>query len=484
MSKEIYILHQKDLRVQDNRALFEANNAGTPIPFVIIDPYYFKNTKICNSRRLFYLESVKSLSDQYYSLGIKLLIYYGKSKKVIDKMTENEKITIYLNYTYGDSYDKARIEYIKNHTTLKTFNDTALIETGRTTEWSEKAQNYFDSETYTVSKIKLKHNKHSENTIEEIHNKLMVSPDKHTIEKGGSEEAEKLLSKFLENLHLYPKNISKPFGAEIYNSRLSTHITLGTISVKQIYKRVNQLDIKQKRFYKSRLFWNQHFIQKFVDNPSLIEKSANPVYRYNYNKIYFYNKDYIKAWQEGKTGYPLVDASMRALVKTGFINFRMRAMVASFYCFILKQDWKTGADFMYSHLLDADIAINYSQWQMQAGQVGVHPNRIYNPTKQIHDNDFDCKFIKKYVPELREVNNDIIKMAPEGRINSFFKNEYILPIVDFTNEAKKAREIYTEINKTAFKEVSKNANLRKRLSLASVGQKRIKKKEMPETKIV
>lgn len=144
----------------------------------------------------------------------------------------------------------------------------------------------------------------------------------------------------------------------------------------------------------------------------------------------------------------MVDASMRALVQTGWLNFRMRAMCASFYSYILKQWWKNGADFFYRHLIDADVAINYYQWQMQSGLIGVHANRIYNPTKQVKDNDPDGKFIKKYVPELRNVPTEFIaepwKMPEriQKKHGIVIGEDYPEPIADYEREARKAREFF------------------------------------------
>jgi deoxyribodipyrimidine photo-lyase len=126
----------------------------------------------------------------------------------------------------------------------------------------------------------------------------------------------------------------------------------------------------------------------------------------------------------------------------------MRAMCASFYSYILKQWWKEGADHFYKHLIDADVAINYYQWQMQSGLVGVHANRVYNPTKQVGDNDPEGDFIRKYVPELRDVPTEFIdepwKMPEriQERCGIIIGEDYPERIVDYEREARKAREFF------------------------------------------
>ncbi|PSH01945.1 MAG: deoxyribodipyrimidine photolyase, partial [Nanohaloarchaea archaeon QH_8_44_6] len=204
-----------------------------------------------------------------------------------------------------------------------------------------------------------------------------------------------------------------------------------------------------------RIAWQKHFQRKIQSNPKLFEEAINPVYQ-DLNKENF-DEEKIRAWKNGETGFPLVDASMRALVETGWLNFRMRAMTASFFSYIMKQWWKTGADFFYRHLIDADVAINYYQWQMQSGLVGVHANRIYNPTKQVKENDPNGKFIRKYVPELRAVPDEYIaepwEMPEKAQQKCGVRigKNYPERIVDYEREARKVREFFKRKAPEAYK---------------------------------
>ncbi|ADJ16669.1 deoxyribodipyrimidine photolyase [Halalkalicoccus jeotgali B3] len=166
---------------------------------------------------------------------------------------------------------------------------------------------------------------------------------------------------------------------------------------------------------------------------------------------------------------------MRALTETGFLNFRMRAMVASFFSYILKQWWRIGADFMYYHLIDADPAINYAQWQMQCGLVGCHPNRIYNPRKQVRENDPAGEFIREYVPELQNLSTTFLE-RPEKTplhvqeqsgvtIGDTSDAVYPYPIVDFEREATLAREQFND-RADAAREALQDPDVRRRASLS------------------
>ncbi|MGB5943666.1 MAG: FAD-binding domain-containing protein [Leeuwenhoekiella sp.] len=210
---------------------------------------------------------------------------------------------------------------------------------------------------------------------------------------------------FNERVRFYSEYISKPENSRYGCSRLSPYIAWGCLSIREIYQRSMQLKKtspykKQLNAFNSRLRWQAHFIQKFEMEPR-IEFEA-------FNKGYLtmeqpYREDYVTAWKEGRTGYPLVDASMRAVRATGYLNFRMRTMSVSFLLHHLFQHFTTGAHYLAQMFLDFDPGIHYPQFQMQSGFTATNTIRIYNPTKNAHDHDADATFIKKWVPELREL---------------------------------------------------------------------------------
>jgi deoxyribodipyrimidine photo-lyase len=193
----------------------------------------------------------------------------------------------------------------------------------------------------------------------------------------------------------------------------------------------------------SRLHWHCHFIQKFEDECSmefeLVNKSYNSIQKTR-------NEAYIKAWQDGKTGVPLVDACMRCLVQTGFINFRMRAMVVSFFVFNLWQDWRD-LHFLARQFLDYEPGIHYPQIHMQAGITGVNTVRIYNPIKNSENHDSEGIFIKKWCPELTDIPSHLLHEP--WKLNAFEQEiynckigiDYPKPIVDLESTRKYASDI-------------------------------------------
>ena len=154
----------------------------------------------------------------------------------------------------------------------------------------------------------------------------------------------------------------------------------------------------------------------------------------------------VLAWQKGETGYPLIDACMRSLHATGWINFRMRAMLASFSAYHLWLHWRRPAVFLAKHFLDFEPGIHYSQFQMQSGTTGINTVRIYSPIKQVLDQDPEGSFIKQWVPELARVPPK--QIAEPHKLSSMEQNlfgvkigrDYPEPIVDHQQAYKAARE--------------------------------------------
>ncbi len=441
------VWHRRDLRTHDNRALKKAGENAAPV--YILDPEWLEDELVSDARIEFLMESLKDLNRQYREKGSHLALLHGNPVEKLEELRDEGHEVFFnmdANHFQQERERQARKEF-------RAFPDSAVETSGRgeVEEWEVKVKKWFQKDMIEAPEKISGNPLETDVSLDEIREEYDIDPEKENFGRGGTREARKRLEEFLERIERYSGCISSPSKAESSTSHLSPYIRYGCISPREVHqeaerKKYEVENTQSVKMFMDRVFWQQHFDQKIEDNPKLFEEAINPVY-FDLNKDN-YDEENIQAWKKGETGYPLVDASMRALRETGWLNFRMRAMCASFFSYILKQWWKIGADHFYKHLIDADVAINYYQWQMQSGLIGVHANRIYDPTKQVEENDPDGKFIRKYVPELRQVPDDYVaepwKMPEETqkRSGSEIGRNYPEPIVNYEREARKAREFF------------------------------------------
>jgi deoxyribodipyrimidine photo-lyase len=264
----------------------------------------------------------------------------------------------------------------------------------------------------------------------------------------------------------YRSAISSPLSAEEGCSRLSAHLAFGTLSMRCVHHateaRIAQAKVsahpQERRFahalrgFAGRLRWHCHFMQKLEDEPKIEFENFARVF--DGLREADFNVNHFNAWCSGQTGYPMVDACMRSLVATGWLNFRMRAMLVSFASYHLWLHWRQTGLFLARQFLDFEPGIHWSQMQMQSGTTGINTLRIYSPTKQAQDQDPEGVFIRRWVPELAQVPLSLLPTpwlmdaAQQQRAGCVLGRDYPLPVVNDREAVKAAKDRLYGVRRT------------------------------------
>jgi deoxyribodipyrimidine photo-lyase len=241
---------------------------------------------------------------------------------------------------------------------------------------------------------------------------LGVAEPTQTVPPAGEAAALATLQDFLAGRgRNYRRALSSPLSAESGCSRLSAYLAFGMVSMRQVHQATeatiattpDRTLAHALRGFAGRLRWHCHFMQKLEDEPQIefrnfarVFDGLRPGDGVNTDEMHAAR---FQAWCAGRTGYPMVDACMRSLVATGWLNFRMRAMLVSFSAYHLGQHWREPGLFLARQFLDFEPGIHWSQMQMQSGTTGINTLRIYSPAKQAHDHDPEGIFVRRWVPE-------------------------------------------------------------------------------------
>ena len=474
-----------DLRLEDNQAFIEATKNGNVLPIFIFDKNYYKIDTSSSFHLKFCEDSLKDLNQSLKNLyNSKINIYYGDTTEILKNISKKFNISeIYSHHVFKNNYlskiDGKISKFFKECNIQWYLFNQFGIQLGKRDRyrWSYN-WNKFINQPVLEKRVNCNfiidpdHNKNCAISTNFIDDKL--------IQEGGRKNAVKLLNSFLGNRSdNYQKEMSSPITGEKSCSRLSPYITYGNISLREIYRATKQklnedISIVKKKSliaFKSRLAWHCHFIQKLYDEPEIEFKNLNSAF--DGLREDDFNPYYYDAWKNGNTGYPFIDACMRYLKLNGWINFRMRAMLVSFASYQLWLDWKKTSKHMAKLFTDYEPGIHYSQFQMQSGTTGINSIRIYNPIKQSIDQDPDGNFIRKWVPELKNVQGKLIhepwKMTyiDQKSISIELGKNYPLPIIENNKATKIAKDKIWKVKKSKEAKLLSSQILIKHASLSS-----------------
>jgi deoxyribodipyrimidine photo-lyase len=439
---------KRDLRLADHPALLQALGTGDAVlPLYILEPALWRQPDMSQRQYLFLAESLHELACALERRGSPLVIRSGDAVQVLEGLRRQFPLKglwshqeTWNGWTY--TRDRQVLAWARQHGI----------------PWSEPPQNGvvrrlknrdgWAAGWYRQMATLILPSPTALRPLPDICSEILPSPQALGLaddgctarQPGGRVEGLRLLHSFLQQRGVrYTREMSSPVPAFEACSRLSPHLAFGTLSLREVFQATEQrvqdlrgLSPEERgtwgsslRSFSGRLRWHCHFMQKLEDAPRIEFENFHSAY--DGLREPDFREDYFDAWKAGRTGYPMIDACMRALTATGWLNFRMRAMLMSFASYHLWLHWREPALHLARLFTDYEPGIHYSQAQMQSGTTGINAIRIYNPIKQGLDQDPSGVFIRQWIPELRDLP---LALLHTPWVRPDLCNGYPQPIVD------------------------------------------------------
>lgn len=456
---------KRDLRVADHEPLARAAAQGPVLPLYIVEPGLWRQPDASGRQWAFLREALASLRDELAALGQPLVVRHGDAVEVLRELIrQNPTVEVWSHQETGNAWTFARDRAVDGMLRERGIPWHQLRQHGVVRgrhdrdRWSQQWERLMRKPLFAPPALRPLAGI-VPGTLPDWPTDALARDDCPGRQSAGRMFAEQALHGFLlargERYHL---EMSSPLTAGQSCSRLSAHLASGALSVREVVQatRHRRARIRLTRHaeattwsralaaFEGRLHWHCHFIQKFESEPRIEHENlqhATDGLRGNEP-----DPGRLAAWVRGETGWPFVDACMRALAHSGWINFRMRAMLTSVASYQLWLHWREPALHLARQFVDYEPGIHWSQVQMQSGTTGINTLRIYNPVKQSHDQDPDGTFIRTWVPELFAVDRQWIHspwrmpVSVQRRCGVRVGSDYPAPLVDHLASARLARQ--------------------------------------------
>ena len=452
---------KKDLRLADHEALWAAAQAAhataTPIlPLYICEPEAWRQPDSSGRHFAFLLESLKDLDQALQAHGHKLIYRTGGAVEIFRALHETLGIAaIYSHQETGNNYTYQRDKDVSSwakahHIPLHEYAQNGVIRGLKSRYgWAQKWHAQMSKPCFAIPALPASPTIDAGALPPAAALSIAADPCPER-QIGGRKAGTELLQSFLsargEN---YRRAISSPDTAATSGSRLSPYLSFGCLSMREVYQTTMSRRSEAPKggwsqslsSFTSRLHWHCHFMQKLEDEPDIEFRNFHPAY----DGVRGHDARRFEAWASGQTGYPMIDACMRSLIASGWLNFRMRAMLVSFASYHLWLDWRAPALHLARLFTDYEAGIHYSQIQMQSGTTGINVMRIYNPIKQSQDQDPNGRFIRRWIPEIAHLPDHLIHtpwLVPH-RVA-----DYAPPIIEEATSRRQAATKLSAIRKT------------------------------------
>lgn len=412
---------KRDLRLHDHAPLLQASEKGPLLCLYIIEPSLWLAADAATQHYQFLRESLLDLDTALRKRGGALRIEIGEAVQVFDRLWhEAAFMGLYSHQETGNwlsfQRDLAVHRWCRSHRLpWHEFAQFGVIRRLKNRDiWQANWDAQMSAAIHAVPNQCRWIAGSNPLAFPESHSLKLQQIDPPLRQRGGRRQAIATLSEFLfDRCASYRGGISSPLQAPTACSRLSAYLSFGCLSLREVVqatrRQIDTLPTGHPRragltAFISRLYWHCHFIQKLESQPELEFSNLHP--GYDNLREPDWNPAYFQALSAGQTGWPLVDACIAMLNQTGWLNFRMRAMLVSVASYPFWLDWRPVGHWLAQQFLDYEPGIHWSQMQMQAGTTGINATRIYNPIKQAHDHDPQGHFVRKWLPAFRRVPDE------------------------------------------------------------------------------